>query len=64
MLIQAIGGQSFNHYLNAASFLTLDYIRHLWQLKTAIFLHRCLMLAMLLSKSQFPQHFMRVFVEK
>ncbi len=42
-------GQSFNLYLNTACFSTLDSIRHLWHLKTVIFLHRYQMYTVLLS---------------
>ncbi len=43
------GGQSYNLYLNIVHFLTPVLIRHLWQLKTAVFLHWCLSLALLLN---------------
>ncbi len=42
-------GQSFNLYLNTASFSTLDSIRYLWQHQTVIFMHRYLMYTVLLS---------------
>jgi len=35
------GGQNSNIYLNVVQFLTTVLIRHLWQLKTDTFLHRC-----------------------
>jgi hypothetical protein len=35
------GGQNSNLYLNVVHFLTPVLIRHLWQLKTVAFLHRC-----------------------
>jgi hypothetical protein len=40
--LKTSGGQSFNLYLNAIHFSTPVLIRHLWQLKTTVFLHRCL----------------------
>jgi hypothetical protein len=43
--LEASGGQSFNLYLNVVPFLTPVLIRHLWQLKTVVFLHWCLMCA-------------------
>jgi hypothetical protein len=49
--LETFGGQSFNLYLNAVLFFsTPDYIRHLWQFKTIIFLHRYLMHSILLYK--------------
>ncbi len=36
------GGQSSNLYLNVVPFLTTVLIRHLWQLKTVVSLHWCL----------------------
>ncbi len=36
------GGQSSNLYLNVVHFLTPVLIRHLWQHKTVVFLHCCL----------------------
>ncbi len=38
-------GQSSNAYLNVVSFSTPELIRNLWQLKTAVFLHWCLISA-------------------
>ncbi len=43
--LETSGGQNSNPYLNAVHFLTPVLIRHLWQLKTVIFLHRCLIRA-------------------
>jgi hypothetical protein len=44
-------GQSYNLYLNIVHFLTPVLIRHLWQLKTVVFLHWCLICAVpLISK--------------
>ncbi len=37
--LETSGGQSSNLYLNVVHFSTLVLIRHLWQLKTAVFLH-------------------------
>jgi hypothetical protein len=42
------GGQSYNLYLNIVNFSTPVLISHLWQLKTVVFLHRCLIHADLL----------------
>ena len=47
------GGKSCNLYLNVVDFLTPVLIRHLWQLKTVVFLHRCLICAVLLCMSVF-----------
>jgi hypothetical protein len=33
--------QSYHPYLNVVHFLTPVLIRHLWQLKTVVFLHWC-----------------------
>jgi hypothetical protein len=43
------GGQSSNTLLNVAPFLMPVLIRHLWQLKTVVFLHWCLIHAALLA---------------
>jgi len=40
-------GKNFNLYLSVVHFF--NTIRHFWQLKTVVFLHRCLMCAVLLS---------------
>jgi hypothetical protein len=37
--LETSGGQSYNLYLNVVHFLTPVLIRHLWQLKTVVFLH-------------------------
>ncbi len=42
------GGQSSNLYLNVVHFLTPLLNRHLWQLKTVVFLHWYLICAVLL----------------
>ncbi len=47
-------GQSFNLYLNLVHFLTPELIRHLWQLKTIVLLHRCLIYTVLLRPSHGP----------
>jgi hypothetical protein len=39
--LETSGGQSSNLYLNVVHFLTPVLIRHLWQLKTVVFLHWC-----------------------
>jgi hypothetical protein len=40
--LETSGGQSYNPYLNAVYFFsTPELIRHLWQLKTVVFLHWC-----------------------
>jgi hypothetical protein len=40
--LETSGGQSFDLYLNVAHFSATVLIRHLWQLKTVVFLHCCL----------------------
>jgi hypothetical protein len=40
--LKTSGGQSSNLNFNAVHFLTPVLIRHLWQLKTVVFLHLCL----------------------
>jgi hypothetical protein len=45
--LETSGVQSFNLYLNVVYFLTPELIRHLWQLKTVVFLHWCLICALL-----------------
>jgi hypothetical protein len=42
------GGQSSNLYFNVIHFSTPVFIRHMWQLKTVVFLHWCLKHALLL----------------
>jgi len=47
------GAQSSNLYLNVFFFLSTPVlIRHLWQLKTFVFLHRCAIWAVLFSQSK------------
>jgi len=43
-------GQNCNLFLNVAHFLTRVIIRHLWQLDSVVFMHRCLMCDVLLLK--------------
>ncbi len=43
--LDTFGGQSSNPYLNAVIFSTPELIRNLWQFKTAVFLHWCLICA-------------------
>ncbi len=45
------GGQSSNLYLKVVHFSTPELIRHLWQLKTVVFLHWCLICTVLLGIS-------------
>jgi hypothetical protein len=40
--LETSGGLSSNLYLNAVIFSMPELIRNLWQLKTAVFLHWCL----------------------
>jgi hypothetical protein len=47
-IVWATGGQRSNLYLNVDHFSTSVLIRHLWQLKTVVFLHLCLIFALLL----------------
>jgi hypothetical protein len=46
--LRTCGGQSSSLYLNVDLFSTPVLIRHLWQLKTVVFLHWCLIHAVLL----------------
>jgi len=43
--LETSGGQSYNLYLNVVHFLTPVLIIYLWQLKTVVFLHWCLICA-------------------
>jgi len=45
------GCQSSYLYLNVVHFFNTSVIRHLWQLKTIVFLHWCLIRALLFTKS-------------
>ncbi len=49
--LETSGGQSYNLYLNIVHFSTPVLIRHLWQFKTVVFLHCCLICAVLLHES-------------
>jgi len=49
--LETSGGQSSYLLLNVVHFLTPLLFRHLWQLKTVIFLHWCLIRALLLVSS-------------
>ncbi len=49
--LETSGGQSFYLNLNVVHFLTPVLIRHLWQLKTVVFLHWCLIRVILLKNS-------------
>jgi hypothetical protein len=51
--LETSGSQSSNLYLNVVHFLTPVLIRHLRQLKTVVFLHWCLMGALLLRLQNF-----------
>jgi len=44
--LETSGGQISNPYLNVVHFLTPESIRTLWQLKTIVFLHWCLLRAL------------------
>jgi hypothetical protein len=46
-------GQNSNLYINIVHFSTQDLIIHLWQLETVVFLHRCLICALLLRRCLF-----------
>ncbi len=46
--LETSGGQSSILYLHAVHFFNTSLIRHLWQLKTVVFLNWCLMCALLL----------------
>ncbi len=46
--LETSGGQSSNIYLKVVIFSTPVLIRHLWQFKTIVFLHWCLIRAVLL----------------
>ncbi len=48
--LETHGGQSSNLYINVVHFSTPVLIRHLWQLNTVVFLHWCLICALLLSR--------------
>ncbi len=46
--LETSGGQSSNLYLNVVDFFNTSVHRHLWQLKTVVLMHRCLICAVLL----------------
>jgi len=48
--LETSGGQSYNPNLNVVNFSALDLIRNMWQLKTVVFLHRCLICAVPLKR--------------
>ncbi len=48
--LETSGGQSSNLYLKVVHFLTRVIIRQVWQLKTMVFLHWCLIRAVLFHK--------------
>jgi hypothetical protein len=50
-ILQALGGQSSDRYLNVVHFLTPELIRHLWELKTIVVLHWCIICTVLLGHS-------------
>jgi hypothetical protein len=51
--LETSSGQSSNLYLNVVHFLTPVLVRHLWQLKRAVFLHLQLIRAVLLGLKKF-----------
>ncbi len=51
--LETSGGQNSKLYLNVDLFLTPMLIRRLWQLKTVVFLHWCLIRAVLFSQLMF-----------
>ncbi len=48
--LEVSGGQSSNPYLNIVHFSTPELIRRLWQLKTVVYLHCCLICTVKLIK--------------
>jgi hypothetical protein len=48
LFLETPGGQNYNLYKIAVNVSTPVLIRHLWQLKTVVFLHRCVICAVLL----------------
>jgi hypothetical protein len=50
--LETSGGQSSNLYLSVVHFLTPMLNRHLWQLKTAVSLHWCLICSVLLVREE------------
>ncbi len=53
--LETSGGQISSPYLNVVHFSTPVLIRHLWQLKTVIFLHWCLLCAVLFDELGYHQ---------
>jgi hypothetical protein len=51
--LETSGGQSCNLYLNVVHFSMPVLIRHLWQLKTVVFLHWCLMHVLLFKNNNY-----------
>jgi hypothetical protein len=51
--LETSGGQSSNLYLYVVHFFLHHLIRHLWHLKTVVFLHWCLIHAALLVDNVF-----------
>jgi hypothetical protein len=49
--LETSGGKSFNLYLNVVHYSTPVIIRRLWQLKTVVFLHWCLLCTVLLNRT-------------
>ncbi len=50
--LETSGGQCSNPYLNVGNLLTPGLITNLWQLKTAVFLHWCLLCAVPLNANE------------
>jgi hypothetical protein len=53
--LETTGGQSSSLYLNVVQFLTPVLSRHLWLLKTFVFLQWCLLCAALLKQKLFTK---------
>jgi len=51
--LETSGGKNSKLYLNFVLFSTPVLIRHLWQLKTAVFLHWCLIRVVLFNQLMF-----------
>ncbi len=71
LYLDTCGSQSSNLYLNVVDFSTPELGRHLWQLKTIVFLHWCLICAVLLKplmilygQNQIAQNFSFVLLPK
>jgi hypothetical protein len=63
--LETSGGQSCNPYLNAVHFFSApELIRNLWQLKTVVFLHCCLICAVPLPFfTKRPAKIIKIFVK-